>query len=102
MATQSDHTALLDKAPNLSQPPKRYSVLLHNDDYTTMEFVIEVLETFFAMNLEHATGVMLKVHHEGRAGCGIYPKDIAASKVAQVTAFATQHGHPLRCTQEEI
>lgn len=77
-----------------------YKVVLFNDDYTTMDFVIEVLQTFFAMTREHATQVMLKVHQEGSAICGVYPKDIAETKVAQVTAFAKQHGHPLRCELE--
>ena len=78
-----------------------YKVVVFNDDYTTMEFVIEVLQTFFAMNRERATQVMLKVHMEGFAVCGVYPKDIAETKVAQVSEFAKQHGHPLRCELEE-
>ncbi len=78
-----------------------YKVVLFNDDYTTMEFVIEVLQTFFAMNRERATQVMLKVHREGSAVCGIYPRDIAETKVEQVTAFAKHREHPLRCELEE-
>jgi len=66
-----------------------------------MDFVIEVLQTFFSINREGAIQLMLKVHHEGLAICGVYSKDIAETKVAQVSAFAKQHGHPLRCELEE-
>ena len=100
MKTKQESTALLEAERSKSKPPSLYKVLLLNDDYTTMEFVIEVLQTFFAMNRERATQVMLKVHKEGLAVCGVYPKDIAESKVRQVTAFAKQHEHPLRCELE--
>jgi ATP-dependent Clp protease adaptor protein ClpS len=66
-----------------------------------MEFVIEVLLVFFAMGTEQATQVMLKVHNEGSAVCGVYPRDIAETKVNQVIGYATQRGHPLRCDMEE-
>ena len=78
-----------------------YKVILFNDDYTTMEFVVEVLQRFFAINRERAMQIMLKVHNEGSAVCGIYTRDIAETKVAQVGEFAKQHGHPLRCSMEE-
>ncbi len=100
MKTKHGNASLLDVERSKSKPPSLYKVLLFNDDYTTMEFVIEVLQTFFAMDRERATQVMLKVHKEGLAVCGVYPKDIAESKVAQVTAFAKQHEHPLRCELE--
>ena len=99
MATKLKNTALLERSQ--TKPPKLYKVMLLNDDYTTMEFVIEVLQTIFGMNHERATQVMLKVHNEGSAVCGIYPKDVAETKVAQVVAFARQHEHPLRCVTEE-
>ncbi len=101
MATKHSTTALLEQEATKSKPPKLYKVILLNDDYTTMDFVIEVLQRFFSMNRERATQVMLKVHQEGSAVCGIYPKDIAETKVAQVTEFAKQHQHPLRCELEE-
>ena len=100
MKTKHGNASLLEVERSKSKPPSLYKVLLLNDDYTTMEFVIEVLQTFFAMNRERATQVMLKVHKEGLAVCGVYPKDIAESKVSQVSEFAKQHEHPLRCELE--
>ena len=84
------------------KPPRMYKVLLLNDDFTPMEFVVVVLERFFSKNKEQATQVMLKVHREGQAVCGIYPKDVAETKVEQVTAFSRQNEHPLRCVMEEM
>ena len=89
------------KSRRRAASPSLYRVLMHNDDYTTMEFVIEVLQMFFSMSMERATHVMLQIHNEGSAVCGVYPKDIAETKVTQVSAFAKQHGHPLRCHTEE-
>jgi ATP-dependent Clp protease adaptor protein ClpS len=85
-----------------TKPPKMFKVLLFNDDYTTMEFVIDVLMRFFCFNLERAQLIMLKVHTEGSAICGVYSRDVAESKINQVAEFAKQHGHPLRCGMEEI
>ena len=76
-------------------------VVLLNDDYTPMDFVITVLRRFFSLDTEQATRIMLKVHNEGRGVCGIFPRDIAATKVEQVLAFARQHQHPLACIMEE-
>lgn len=84
-----------------SKPPGMFKVILHNDDYTTMEFVIEVLQRFFGINSERAQQLMLKVHNEGSAVCGVFTRDVAETKVARVTEFAQQHGHPLRCSMEE-
>jgi len=78
-----------------------FKVMLLNDDYTPMEFVVFVLQQFFSMNRERATQIMLAVHREGMGVCGVYPKDIATTKVQQVTAFAQQHQHPLQCVMEE-
>ena len=82
-------------------PPKMFKVMLLNDDYTPMDFVITVLQRFFSLDTEQATRIMLKVHNEGRGVCGIFPRDIAATKVEQVLAFARQHQHPLACIMEE-
>ena len=78
-----------------------YRVVLLNDDYTPMEFVILVLQKFFKMGREKATQVMLKVHQEGKGVCGLFPRDIAATRVEQVCSFARQHQHPLQCMMEE-
>ena len=78
-----------------------FKVLLLNDDYTPMEFVVLVLQKFFAMTRERATQVMLMVHQQGIGVCGVYPQDIAATKVNQVEAYARRHQHPLQCVMEE-
>ena len=83
-----------------SQPPL-YKVLLLNDDYTPMEFVVHVLQRFFGMDRERATVVMLKVHNEGVGLAGVFPRDIAETKVYQVLDLARSHQHPLQCVMEE-
>lgn len=83
------------------KPPPMYRVALLNDDFTPMDFVIVVLQRFFGMGREQATLVMLKVHREGKGVCGVYPQDVAATKVEQVSAFARAHQHPLACVMEE-
>lgn len=101
MATKHQDGELLEVQRTRLEPPKLYKVLLLNDDFTPMEFVIVVLQRFFAMDTEQATRIMLKVHNEGRGICGVFPRDIAATKVEQVSAFARQHQHPLACVMEE-
>ena len=93
--------AVLAPEKSRVKPPRMYKVMLLNDDYTPMDFVIVVLEKFFSLPREQATFVMLKVHNEGRGLCGVYPHDIAATKVEQVRAFAHRHQHPLACVMEE-
>ena len=83
-----------------TKPPRMYQVLMLNDDYTPMEFVVMVLQQYFQRDLETATLIMLKIHHEGKAVCGVYPKDVAATKVELVVAAARRGGHPLQCTME--
>ncbi len=83
------------------KPPPLYRVVLLNDDYTPMEFVVQVLETFFSMNREQATQVMLHVHTRGKGVCGVYTREIAETKVAQVNDFSRRNQHPLLCTLEE-
>ncbi len=92
---------LLEKQPTKLKPPPLYKVVLCNDDFTPMEFVVLVLQKFFGMSRELATRVMLKVHTEGRGVCGVYPRDVAATKVELVMGFARQHQHPLQCVMEE-
>ncbi|MDD3482647.1 ATP-dependent Clp protease adapter ClpS [Azovibrio restrictus] len=101
MPTQQQNHAVLDAERTRLEPPRLFKVLLLNDDYTPMDFVILVLQRFFSMDPERATQIMLKVHNEGRGLCGVYPRDIAATKVDQVSAFAQQHQHPLACVMEE-
>ena len=81
--------------------PRLYRVLLLNDDYTPMDFVVIVLQTVFSMSREKATQVMLQVHREGMGVCGTYTREVAASKVDQVIDLARKHQHPLQCTMEE-
>lgn len=83
-----------------TQPPPMYKVLLNNDDYTPMDFVVEVVMRFFQMDAERATQLMLTVHYRGRAVCGIYTAEIAETKVMQVNQYARKHQHPLMCTME--
>ena len=99
MATKSQDGSLLEAQRAKTTPPKMYKVLLLNDDYTPMEFVIVVLQRFFAMGTEQATQII--VHNEGRGVCGVFPRDIAATKVEQVGTFARQYQHPLACIMEE-
>lgn len=83
-----------------TKPPRMYQVVLLNDDYTPMEFVVMVLQQYFGLTLESATQIMLKIHHEGRAVCGVYTKDVACTKVELVLAAARRSGHPLQCIME--
>lgn len=92
--------AVEEARPRLKRPPL-YRVLLLNDDYTPMEFVVEVLQLIFGMDRPTATRVMLEVHTKGKGVCGVYVYEIAETKVAQVTSYAQQHQHPLLCTLEE-
>jgi ATP-dependent Clp protease adaptor protein ClpS len=85
--------------PRLKRPPL-YRVMLLNDDYTTMEFVIEVLQSIFRHSEEKAAQIMLHVHQKGAGICGVYTREIAESKVEQVMQYATQSKHPLQCTME--
>jgi ATP-dependent Clp protease adaptor protein ClpS len=82
------------------QPPKMHKVLMHNDDYTTMEFVVHVLQKFFDKNRADAQSIMLEIHTRGIAICGIYTHEIAESKTAQVAKYAKDNGHPLKCSFE--
>ena len=82
------------------KPPAMYKVLLHNDDYTTMEFVVQVLVSLFAKSIEEAVRIMLNVHHDGIGLCGLYPFEIAETKVSAVHAAAGENGFPLRCSME--
>ena len=83
-----------------TKPPRMYQVVLLNDDFTPMEFVVMVLQEYFKLDLETSTQIMLKIHHDGRGVCGVYSKDVAGTKVELVLAAARRGGHPLQCIME--
>ena len=95
-----DGTALEEAVPKLKRPPL-FRVILLNDDYTPMEFVVSVLESVFGLDRTTATRIMLEVHHQGKGICGVFTFEIAETKVAQVMGLAQQNQHPLLCTMEE-
>ena len=95
----SADTIVVASRPELKRPPM-YVVVLMNDDYTPMDFVIEILQQYFAMNLDQATQVMLTVHYEGKGVAGVYPRDIAETKANQVNNYARSQSHPLLCQIE--
>lgn len=95
-----DGLAVEEAKPKLKQPPQ-YKVILLNDDYTPMEFVVHILESFFGMNREKATRIMLHVHTRGMGVCGVFPRDIAETKVDLVNSYSRENQHPLKCVMEE-
>lgn len=96
-----DDLAVLNVQPKLKKPPL-YRVILLNDDFTPMDFVIDVLISFFGMSEEQATAIMLQVHTRGVGICGTYSKDVAETKVYIVNSYAIEHEHPLKCEMEEL
>ncbi|ACY85043.1 ATP-dependent Clp protease adapter ClpS [Edwardsiella piscicida] len=90
-----------DRTRRAVKPPSLYSVILNNDDYTPMEFVIEVLQKFFAYDIERATQLMLTVHYKGKAVCGVFTAEVAETKVALINRYARDNEHPLLCTLEK-
>ena len=98
---EREHALVVEEArPEVARPPL-YQVLLINDDFTPMDFVVAVLETFFNMDRERATQVMLHVHTRGRGVCGVFTREVAETKVTQVNEFSRAHQHPLLCTLEK-
>lgn len=104
MVTQTGNspTTVLERQTTRTAPPPMYQVVLLNDDYTPMEFVVMILQRIFGKSPEVATQIMLKVHHEGRGVCGVYTRDIAATKVEMVQQTAHAHQHPLQCLMEPV
>lgn len=92
--------AVVERQTARTEPPRMFQVVLLNDDYTPMEFVVMILQEYFNRDLEAATQIMLKIHHEGRGVCGVFSKDVAATKVELVLAAARRSGHPLQCIME--
>ena len=93
---------VMERRPEKVKPPTMYQVVLLNDDYTPMEFVVMVIQEFFSKDRETATQIMLKIHLDGKGVCGVYSKDVAATKVDQVTEAAKKSGHPLQCVSEPL
>ncbi len=98
---EESKTGLVTKTRPKTKKPSLYKVLLLNDDYTPMEFVVLVLEKYFSKGREEATRIMLHVHHKGVGICGVFTYEVAETKVTQVMDFSRQHGHPLQCTMEK-
>ncbi|BDX06164.1 ATP-dependent Clp protease adapter ClpS [Planctobacterium marinum] len=97
----SGHEKQLEAVKKKVQPPPMFKVMLNNDDYTPMDFVVEVLMQFFNLDAEKANQIMLTVHYRGKAVCGIYTADVAETKVMQVNQYARKHQHPLLCSMEQ-
>ena len=93
---------VLDRIAEKVKPPQMYQVLMLNDDFTPMEFVVVVIQEYFSKDRESATQIMLKIHLDGKAVCGVYSRDVAATKVDQVLDAAKQNGHPLQCVSEPV
>ena len=93
---------MIDLEANKVEPPPLYKVVLLNDDFTPMEFVVMVIQEFFHKDQETATRIMLQVHIEGKGVCGVYTHDVATTKVAQVVEISRKSGHPLQCMMEEV
>jgi len=98
---EDGRTGIVTKTRPKTKKPNLYKVLLLNDDYTPMEFVVHVLERYFNKGREEATRIMLHVHQKGVGICGVYTYEVAETKVTQVMDFSRQHGHPLQCTMEK-
>ncbi len=102
ISPDGDGVAIMERLPEKVAPPQMYQVLMLNDDYTPMEFVVVVLQEFFHKDREQATQIMLKIHLDGRGVCGVFSKDVASTKVNLVLDAAKQAGHPLQCVSEPV
>jgi ATP-dependent Clp protease adaptor protein ClpS len=100
--TDGGDTVVLERRAQRVQPPQMFQVVMLNDDFTPMEFVVLVIQEFFNKDREAATQIMLKIHLDGKGVCGVYTKDVAHTKVEQVLDAARQNGHPLQCVAEPI
>ena len=96
------NSVVLERRTQRTKPPQMFQVLMLNDDFTPMEFVVMVLQEFFSKDRESATQIMLKIHLDGKGVCGVYSKDVAATKVDQVLDAARKSGHPLQCVSEPV
>ena len=98
----NDDAVVLERRTQRTQPPQMFQVVLLNDDFTPMEFVVHVIQEYFSKDRETATQIMLKIHLEGKGICGVYSRDVASTKVDQVSQAARQSGHPLQCLSEPV
>ena len=101
-ARDDGDSVVLERRTQKTQPPAMYQVVMLNDDYTPMEFVVMVIQEFFSKDREQATQIMLKIHLDGNGVCGVYSRDVAATKVDQVMDAASKAGHPLQCVSEPV
>jgi ATP-dependent Clp protease adaptor protein ClpS len=102
MVTKHENGTVLIRQEQKLKPPPMYQVILLNDDYTPMEFVVAIIQEYFKKDRETAMHIMLQVHRDGKGTCGVYPKDIASTKVELVLTHARKAGHPLQCVMEEV
>ena len=100
--SRGSDSVVLERRPQKTKPPQMFQVVLLNDNYTPMEFVVVVIQEFFNKDRETATQIMLKIHLDGKGICGVFSRDVAATKVDQVTEAARKNGHPLQCVSEPI
>jgi ATP-dependent Clp protease adaptor protein ClpS len=100
--TAGDDSVVLERRTEKVKPPQMHQVVLLNDDFTPMEFVVHVIQEFFSKDRETATQIMLKIHLEGKGICGVYTRDVARTKVDQVIAASRAAGHPLQCLSEPV
>jgi ATP-dependent Clp protease adaptor protein ClpS len=98
----NDDSVVLERRTQRTKPPQMYQVVLLNDDFTPMEFVVHVIQEYFSKDREMATQIMLKIHLEGKGICGVFSRDVASTKVDQVTQAARHAGHPLQCLSEPV
>ena len=99
---EGDDTVVVERRTQRVEPPRLYQVLMLNDDFTPMEFVVAVIQEFFSKDRETATQIMLKIHLDGKGVCGVYSRDVASTKVDQVMDAAREAGHPLQCVSEPV
>ena len=99
---EGGESVVLERVPQKVQPPQMHQVVMLNDDFTPMEFVVLVIQEFFGKDRESATQIMLKIHLDGKGVCGVYSRDVAATKVDQVMGAARDAGHPLQCVSEPV
>lgn len=101
-SVSNDESVVLERRAQRTEPPQMFQVVLLNDDFTPMEFVVHVIQEFFSKDRETATQIMLKIHLEGKGICGVYSRDVASTKVDQVLQAARAAGHPLQCVSEPV